>query len=296
MSTILDPKQPNMLRNLILPSAISLLFIMLSMSSMTAQLHHANQELPCVNKNYNILAHVAVDSTLREPLYTETQLNKVMNKLNEYFEPICVSFSMCEFNVLEDDYSLGRVVNRPIARDEQIQELKNRFSRRRRINVFFLDTIAIDPCGTSTFEGILTERDANIFTERTCIDGISEQVAHHLGHIFGLRNTYDAQTIELVNGSNCATTGDLLCDTPADPFGQTEATPEEIQLIMDGELISSFYNSACEFIYEVRDPNGEYYQPDMGNIMSAYPCKCGFTQDQFRLMVETILKSDIRHF
>ena len=103
-------------------------------------------------------------------------------------------------------------------------------------------------------------------------------------------------TIELVDGSNCATAGDLLCDTPADPFGQTNATPEELALIAQGLLVSAFYGPSCEFIYEIKDPNGEYYQPDMGNIMSAYPCKCGFTQDQYRLMVETILSSNIGHF
>jgi len=138
--------------------------------------------------------------------------------------------------------------------------------------------------------------DANIFVERNCGDDLAAQVAHHMGHTFGLRNTYDQSTIELVDGSNCSTTGDLLCDTPADPFGQTYSTPQEQLLIEQGLLDTTFFSPDCEFVYEIKDPNGQYYQPDMGNIMSIYPCKCGFTQDQYRLMVETILESKIRHF
>lgn len=242
------------------------------------------------------MAHVAVDSTNRNPLYSEAQLDTMIMKLNEFFDPICVSFSICEYNVLENDYSLGRVVNQPITADQQILELKNRFTLRRRINVYFLDFMVNQYCGTSTFEGILTKLDANIFLERDCNDEIEGQLAHHLGHTFGLRNTYDPQTIELVDGSNCLTTGDFLCDTPADPFGQSDATPEEQELIELGILEDEFLGPSCEFIYEVKDPNGEYYQPDMGNIMSIYPCKCGFTQDQYRLMAETILRSKMRHF
>ena len=286
-----------MLRYLILFLTMSLISL-LWFSELSAQLHHANNDLPCVNKNFNILAHVAVDSTGREPLFEEVQLNKMMDKLNEYFSPICVTFSLCELNVLEDDYSLGRVERQPISTADQLSELRRRFALRRRINIFFLSYIVTEFCGTSTFEGILTESDANIFIEKDCIEGIAEQVAHHLGHTFGLRNTYDPFTIELVDGSNCATTGDLLCDTPADPFGQsiTTATAAEQALIEQHLLVTAFNDSTCEFVYEIKDPNGEYYQPDMGNIMSHYPCKCGFTQDQFRLMAETIIQSEIRHF
>jgi len=288
-----------MKRTIFLYSAMLFLLGLCLPISANAQLHHRNQDLPCVNKNYNLIAHVAVDSTNREPLYSEVALEEMVEKLNEIFSPICISFSLCDFNVLENDYALGRVRGEPISKEQQLEELKSRFSLRRRINIFFLDFVFNELCGTSTFEGILTLNDANIFTEQVCRgngSGIALEVAHHLGHIFGLRNTYDVNTIELVDGSNCATAGDRICDTPADPFGQDERTPEEQILIDNGELQEAFISSSCEFIYEIKDPNGDYYNPDMGNIMTAYPCKCGFTQDQFRKMVETILRSDIEHF
>ena len=230
-------------------------------NSVQAQLHHANRDLPCINKNYNLLAHVAVDSTNRQPLYSMEELDTMIMKLNQFFSPICVSFSLCEFNVLENDYSLGRVVTQPITKEQQYLELKNRFSLRRRINIFFLDFIRNEYCGSSTFKGILTENGANLYIERECVDSLAQQVAHHLGHTFGLSNTFDPATIELVDGSNCATTGDFLCDTPADPFSQStylNATPAELDLIAQNLLDTSFY-SGCEFVYEIRDPNGQYY-------------------------------------
>lgn len=286
-----------MIKTLFTHTMLMLLLMLCIISTGISQpLHHTNSDLPCINKNYNIAAHVAVDSANRQPLYTLPEIDTIMEKLNVFFSPICVSFSSCDYNVMEDDYSLGIVKNQPLTEEQQLLELKTRFGLRRRINIFFLDSMTVSFCGSSTFEGILTVNDANIYVENQCADDIAGQIAHHLGHTFGLMNTYDPFSIEFVDGSNCATTADRICDTPADPFLQTSMTAEERALIAAGELEGRFIGGTCEFIYEVKDPNGEYYQPDMGNIMSAYPCKCGFTQDQFRLMSETILRSDIRHF
>jgi len=271
----------------------SLLLLLISSITLGAQMH--DKDLPCVDKNYNLRIMVAVDSTNREPLYSEAQLDNMINRLNQIFDDICVSFSICEIIVMENDYSLGRITGRPIATSQQLEELKTRFSLRRRINIFMLDFIYDEFCGASTFQGILTTNDANIYTERQCGETLTSQVAHHLGHTFGLRDTFDPGSIELVDGSNCATAGDRICDTPADPLGQSNATAEELELIQAGELEDRFIEG-CEFIYEIKDPNGEYYQPDVANFMSGYPCKCRFSPDQFRLMVENIRRSDINHF
>ncbi len=43
-------------------------------------------------------------------------------------------------------------------------------------------------------------------------------LAHELGHYFSLAHTHETNGgSELVNGTNCSTAGDDLCDTPADP-------------------------------------------------------------------------------
>ncbi|MBK9047683.1 MAG: hypothetical protein IPL74_13565 [Bacteroidetes bacterium] len=77
-------------------------------------------------------------------------------------------------------------------------------------------------------------------------------LAHELGHYLGLYHTHETSNgVEYVNGSNCGTAGDLLCDTPADPN------------------LFSCSNSSCQYTCPtLTDPLGQFYSPLMDNIMS----------------------------
>jgi hypothetical protein len=101
-------------------------------------------------------------------------------------------------------------------------------------------------------------------------------VDHELGHSFGLYHTFQGsdstRTEELVTrgaGANCTVAGDLLCDTPADPLGRKGATTARV-------------NGCQVYTGTITDPNGEIYNPQMGNIMSYYD-GCGplFTPGQY---------------
>ncbi len=128
--------------------------------------------------------------------------------------------------------------------------------------------------------------------------GDGELMAHELGHVFHLRHThgkynfdledcgYDAwddefisdevwcqgaviyddnETLDL-NGDgigDCLQTGDDICDTRAEP----------------NLLYADF--DACTYIDPATDPNGDLYNPDVGNIMSYGPCQDHFTTGQF---------------
>ncbi len=100
---------------------------------------------------------------------------------------------------------------------------------------------------------------------------------YEFGHYFGLLSTYQGNGSELVDGSNCETEGDLICDTPADPY------------INDGSIHQ--YTQACIFVSDKLDANGQFYEPDVGNYMSHYgsQCECGFTFQQYSKMAETYL-------
>jgi hypothetical protein len=99
-------------------------------------------------------------------------------------------------------------------------------------------------------------------------DGV---LSHEIGHCLGLFHTFETYFgNELVNGSNCSTAGDLICDTPADPNG-------------------NFNSSTCVYTGTTRDANNQLYSPSIHNLMSYYfYCMTEFTPNQRTRMYDTI--------
>jgi PKD repeat protein len=107
-------------------------------------------------------------------------------------------------------------------------------------------------------------------------------IAHEMGHCLGLFHTYHGTSgggvsfncfgvplqttcAELVNGSNAAICGDLVEDTPADPF--FALSPTHCSYNPNGNVV---------------DANGDPYEPDIKNIMaqSRPGCAQHFTEGQ----------------
>jgi hypothetical protein len=108
-------------------------------------------------------------------------------------------------------------------------------------------------------------------------------VIHEFGHFFTLIHTFDfANGVEKVTrtGGNCATAGDGLCDTHADPYGLTTS-----QVI--GNALT--YKN-CTITSNTRDLNNDVYSPPFDNFMAYYDNSCGlkFTPQQFDRMVTSI--------
>jgi PKD repeat protein len=98
--------------------------------------------------------------------------------------------------------------------------------------------------------------------------------SHEMGHFFALPHTHGNSNVpgssqELVDGSNCETTGDFICDTPADP------------LLGFGNV-----SSACIYTGSAQDANFDFYQPDPTNIMSYSRPSCSviFSPQQYARM------------
>ncbi|KAA9333340.1 T9SS type A sorting domain-containing protein [Hymenobacter busanensis] len=97
--------------------------------------------------------------------------------------------------------------------------------------------------------------------------------SHELGHNFGLIHTFDASNSpniaerELVARTNCATTGDWVCDTPADPSERPGA---------------SYYE--CEYTGTITDAQGNSYSPPVRNAMAFNFCGNQFTPGQLARM------------
>ena len=117
-------------------------------------------------------------------------------------------------------------------------------------------------------------------TAQALTDGRS--LIHEFGHYFNLLHTFhnnanpNVSLRELVTrgaGANCTTAGDLVCDTPADPYGLPGAT-----------------TSGCTYTGSTTDANGELYVPSLQNIMSYYYL-CGnvFTPQQYSRLSDGLL-------
>jgi hypothetical protein len=124
-------------------------------------------------------------------------------------------------------------------------------------------------------------RAADIPSTAFVVDGSLSQtsvISHEMGHCLGLWHTHSGRgcgdfrnCAEAINGSNCATCGDLVCDTPADP------------------CLAGIVNALCQYT------GPPEFSPDVSNIMSyTRPgCMTHFTTGQFNRSLTMIENSPI---
>lgn len=239
------------------------------------------ESLPCLNKKFTIVAHIFKDS-LGDYGVSEQNINQSVDSMNRFFEPICVSFEVCKF-LYHDNFQ-----HDTLNKENETAEITTKYNVDFRINVYYMTYLSrpdinFDIAGLASGNGISQPAGGSfVFIEKASLGAIS----HEMGHFFNLKHTFEGNGVELVNGSNCQTTGDLICDTPADPF-------------VEGDPLSSYIDASnnCRFISQKQDANSEYYNPDVGNIMSYYGCgPSGFTWGQLNRMAQAYLTSGMKYW
>jgi hypothetical protein len=198
------------------------------------------------------------------PLIT---FNAAFEHLQKVFLPRGFDFFVCGTNLLSSDQFYDFLLN------EEPQLLLTAY-KKNVINLYCVDQIengavngyARSPGTTDVL--VIRNRDLN-----------SMVFAHEMGHFFGLLHTHSdrdcqACTNELVNGFNCTRTGDLICDTPADPN------------LAGNRVIGELVDDKCAYVGALTDVNGERYKPDPRNIMSYSRINClsQFSNGQFTRM------------
>jgi len=124
----------------------------------------------------------------------------------------------------------------------------------------------VEFCGVSNYpwqSGYWVIMDHECFVNTTSF-------IHEIGHYFGLLHThYPENGYESVARVNCTTTGDKLCDTPAD-YGITE---NEV-------------DNRCKYIGTRLDKDGDEFKPLVNNFMSygRVDCRDSFTKEQNAVM------------
>jgi PKD repeat protein len=192
---------------------------------------------------------------------TKTEVMRILDYANEVFKPAEMYFFPCEdtaryfsADTLPANYNYQWILNSKLYKDHTYANV---------IEVWVFPRLS--------FEGLAT---VNAPPSRPIYLNIAgaksiNTLTHELGHFFGLSHTMDDNRTELVNGSNCQSAADNLCDTPADPGLNNR---------VDADCV--YRNTS------LKDALGQAYHPLTNNIMSSSPrsCRNAFTPQQIEIM------------
>jgi len=231
------------------------------MSKTSARTAKINGDEPIVINMYFNILNSGSTSTV-----TEQQCKDALVLLNNRYAPSHVVF---RYNGYRNYYNNASAT---INSDNEFNQLRNINTNTASLQVFFVDGFNINGqtgiVGKAQLPGTFMAlrkdaRDTFVF-------------AHEIGHNLNLFHTFHGQACEpdpnipaeLTNGTNCATAGDLVCDTPADPC-----------------MNQNNVNAACAYT------GGGGFNPDTRNFMSytTYACGNRFTNGQIDRLREALV-------
>ncbi|NQZ77434.1 MAG: T9SS type A sorting domain-containing protein, partial [Ekhidna sp.] len=200
---------------------------------------------------------------------SELDLNEALDNVNAYYSNAGLSFFILTINYIDESKYYDFVNS-----DEG--QLTSRYNFENTINVYFANSVGNGEggffCGYAYFPG---GPDVILMDNSCTMNGST--FPHEIGHFFALFHTHGRSNSELTDelvtrgeGRNCATAGDQLCDTEADPN------------------LSGKVNGACQYTESETDANGDTFVPDANNIMSysTKACRDVFSQGQYDRMNE----------
>jgi hypothetical protein len=201
------------------------------------------------------------------PITSIADVQMQVDSANYYFANAGIEFTICNVNLVPYTHNwFGWDINY----ENQIGAV---YDLPGCLNIYYVDYIP--NASAYAYYAMPYSPDRIIMGQRLS----GEIFAHELGHSFNLIHTHGDVlspygTEEWVNGNNCATTGDLICDTPADP-----------------NLYVNRVDTLCNYIDTTSaDSLGFLFVPDTRNIMSYTPFKCyeHFTQGQYDRIAYTM--------
>ncbi len=227
------------------------------------------EQINRLDRTLQITVHIAEDS-LGNIGYNEANLPLVIDLLNTLWAPIGISFQICEIRYMEN-FQFNNFLD-----TEHLDDMLAMYYQQHTINMYLVTSVEVAGIGeVNGFAALPGGPDIMVIDKQRATAGFMT-VPHEMGHFFGLIHTFETNLgVELVNGSNCETTGDLVCDTEADASDNPAHAP----------LPQCHYTGG-----PATDANGEFYVPPTNNIMSYYACRCRFTPQQYNRMLEQYLQ------
>lgn len=209
---------------------------------------------------------------------TTAQLNTAFARLNAEYQASGIQFYMAG--------STPHYIDSDTFYDYEFSEenaLTQNNGASNAVNVYVVGSMS---SGSSSISGYAYYPSTLAMTNRIFVttnvltDGRS--LIHEFGHYFNVLHTFHNNANSTVSlrelvtrgaGANCTTGGDLVCDTPADPYGLPGAT-----------------TSGCSYTGTITDANGALYVPSLQNIMSYYySCGNAFTPQQHSRLSDGLL-------
>jgi hypothetical protein len=193
-----------------------------------------------------------------------------IDSVNDFYANAGLMFVECIApQIINDDYYYE------FDYDLHDADVLSQFYSQNVVNMYFANTVTgadgSSLCGYSRFP---PSEDYVVMAANCATNGST--LAHELGHLFGLPHTHGGTADELADGSNCATEGDYICDTPADPT-----------------LSNSVVSVNCIYTGTATDANGMAYVPDPNNIMSYSRKNC---RNYFSPMQYTVINTTYNDF
>ena len=178
---------------------------------------------------------------------TASDINFVMSQLNTYYANSSIQFYECSStNYINNStyYNFSSSQESVFCGANDISDV---------INIYYFNSVLSSTGSSLCGYAYFPPGPDRVIMKNSCATNGST-IVHELGHYLSLYHTHgptnNGTTSELVNGSNCSTSGDDICDTPADPN------------------LSGLVTSSCQYTGTSVDANGQAYVPDPTNIMS----------------------------
>lgn len=216
---------------------------------------------------------------------TVNQLNQLLNDLNANFLNLSI-----QFYFLNNQYSYTNDSQNYIFNLNNQSSFCNMYDVGNAINLYFFGSFTDSKiAGIANFPKYIFYNNADqtnriLMATTGSISSISSTLIHEFGHYFGLFHTHETiNGQEYPSGTNCSYTGDLLCDTPADPFSVISDLDDPRVCVKYNWFYGYYYWDCSYYLF------GYEYNPPIYNYMSYYnSSRNSFTNGQLNRMYSAL--------